>query len=316
MRTVTSVYPQGCTPVLDVLHSNINFMERLMTLYNIASPSGKEKTMLRYLKAELKRMGVSCWQDRQGNLYAVKGRAKTYPCVVAHVDEVHRHRTGTYGAHVVADAMVIGYDHRHKRMTGIGADDKNGIWVCLKCLEDFKVMKCAFFVQEENGCIGSREADMTFFSDCRFVLQCDRRGNSDFVTRIHGTELCTCDFIGCAAAPKYGYQPAEGATTDVYVLKRRGLPVSCANISCGYYEPHTDREYTILDDLHKCYRFVRHIVIAHKTVSVHSPEAEQYPFPGYYELFGIGGYSEEEYQRIMKRFISGCSRKPLKKDFI
>ena len=107
-------------------------MERLMTLYNIASPSGKEKPMLRYLKAEMKRMGIACRQDRLGNLYAVKGQAKTYPCVVAHVDEVHRHRTGTYGAYVVADAMVIGYDYRHKRMTGIGADDKNGIWICLK----------------------------------------------------------------------------------------------------------------------------------------------------------------------------------------
>ena len=94
-----------------------------MTLYNIASPSGKEKPMLRYLKAEMKRMGIACRQDRLGNLYAVKGQAKTYPCVVAHVDEVHRHRTGTYGAYVVADAMVIGYDYRHKRMTGIGADD-------------------------------------------------------------------------------------------------------------------------------------------------------------------------------------------------
>jgi len=61
---------------------------------------------------------------------------------------------------------------------------------------------------------------------------------------------------------------------------------------------------------------VRHIVIAHKTVSIHSPEAEQYPFSGYYELFGIGGYSEEEYQRMLGRFKSGCSRKLLKKDFI
>lgn len=290
-------------------------MERLITLYNIASPSGKEKSMLRYLKTELKCMGIACRQDRQGNLYAVKGRAKTYPCIVAHVDEVHRHRTGTYGAHVVADAMVIGYDHRRKCMTGIGADDKNGIWLCLKCLEDFMVMKCVFFIGEETGCTGSREADMAFFSDCRFVLQCDRRGNSDFVTRIHGTELCAREFVGCVNLPKYGYKPAEGATTDVYVLKRRGLPVSCANISCGYYEPHTDREYTILEDLYKCYRLVRHIIIAHKTVSVHSPEQEQCPFPRYYEAFGIGGYSEEEYQRMVRWFKNGCSRKPLKKDF-
>ena len=60
--------------------------------------------------------------------------------------------------------MIVGYDHRHKRMVGIGADDKNGIWICLKCLEDFKAVKCAFFVQEEVGRIGSSHADMTFFS--------------------------------------------------------------------------------------------------------------------------------------------------------
>ena len=39
-------------------------------------------------------------------------------------------------------------------------------------------------------------------------------------------------------------------------LKRNGLEVSCVNLSCGYYEPHTDNEYTILSDLCKCYRFV------------------------------------------------------------
>ena len=283
-------------------------MERLVALYNTASPSGREEPMICLLKAELERMGIPHYRDRKGNLYAVKGRAKTYPCVVAHMDEVHRRSGKGYAAHIVDGRFVIGYDRKRKKTAGIGADDKNGIWICLKCLEDFKVMKCAFFVQEENGCIGSREADMAFFSDCRFVLQCDRRGDSDFITRIHGTELCTRDFIGCAAAPKYGYKPAEGATTDVYILKRRGLPVSCANISCGYYEPHTDREYTILEDLHKCYRFVRHIVIAHKTVSIHSPEAEQYPFSGYYELFGLTGYSEEDYIRLSEETYMGHAK--------
>ena len=68
IKAVAGVYPQGCTPVLDVLYSNINYMKRLMTLYNIASPSGKEKPILRYLKAEMKRMGIACRQDRLGNL--------------------------------------------------------------------------------------------------------------------------------------------------------------------------------------------------------------------------------------------------------
>lgn len=91
--------------------------------------------------------------------------------------------------------FVIGYDRKRKKTAGIGADDKNGIWICLKCLEDFKIMKCAFFVQEETGCIGSGEADMDFFADCRFVLQCDRKGDSDLVTRISGMDLCSEEFL-------------------------------------------------------------------------------------------------------------------------
>ena len=278
-------------------------MERLMALYNTASPSGREKSMIRLLKAELTGMGITHYQDRKGNLYAVKGRARTYPCVVAHMDEVHRRSGGDYAAHMVDGHFVVGYDRKRKKMAGIGADDKNGIWICLKCLEDFKVMKCAFFVQEETGCIGSGAADMGFFADCRFVLQCDRKGDSDLVTRISGMDLCSEEFIERINPEKYGYQVADGMHTDVYALKRRGLGISCVNISCGYYEPHTDHEYTVLKDLAKCYRLVRHIVCCHKEVSRHTPSPVRRSMPGYYELFGARGYDEELFMRYRKKYV-------------
>ena len=273
-----------------------------MALYNIASPSGGEKRMARFITDELRRMGIPYRKDRYGNIYAVKGNRRSYPCVVAHMDEVHRRKTGTYAAHLVAESMIVGYDHKHRRMTGIGADDKNGIWICLKCLESFKAMKCAFFVQEENGCIGSRKADMDFFADCRFVIGCDRRGNSDIITRVHGTELCSEEFLETVSPGRYGYHPASGLSTDVHTLKTRGLSVSCINLSCGYYEPHTDREYTIWEDLCKCYRFVRHIVCCHKRASPHKARTEKTFIHGYYELFGMTGYSEKEYIRFMKKY--------------
>lgn len=275
-------------------------MEKLMALYNISSPSGKEGKIAGFIIGELRRMGIPFRQDRYGNIYAVKGNRESYPCVVAHMDEVHRRKTGSYAAHLVADSMIVGYDHKRKRMTGIGADDKNGIWICLKCLEDFKAVKCAFFVQEEIGCIGSGHADMSFFSDCRFVIQCDRKGNGDMVTQINGMRLCSNEFISAVDPRKYGYKPAQGLATDVAALKRNGLEVSCVNLSCGYYEPHTDNEYTVLADLCKCYRFVRHIICCHKETSTHIPETERKPFPGYYELFGPAGYSEKDYIRLSK----------------
>ena len=260
--------------------------------------------MAGFIIGELRRMGIPFRQDRHGNIYAVKGNRESYPCVVAHMDEVHRRKTGTYAAHLVADSMIVGYDHKRKRMTGIGADDKNGIWICLKCLEDFKAVKCAFFVQEEIGCIGSGHADMSFFSDCRFVIQCDRKGNGDMVTQINGMRLCSNEFISAVDPRRYGYKPAQGLATDVAALKRNGLEVSCVNLSCGYYEPHTDNEYTILADLCKCYRFVRHIICCHKETSTHIPETERKPFPGYYELFGTAGYSEKDYIRLSEEYRS------------
>ena len=39
--------------------------------------------------------------------------------------------------------------------------------------------------------------------------------------------------------------------TDVLELKEKGLKVSCLNLSCGYYEPHTDHEFTVKKDLLK-----------------------------------------------------------------
>ena len=276
-------------------------MEKLMALYNIASPSGREGKMARFITSELERMGIFHCKDRYGNIYAVKGNRKSYPCVVAHMDEVHRRKTGTYATHLVANSMIVGYSHKYKRMAGIGADDKNGIWVCLKCLEDFKAMKCVFFTEEETGCTGSRNADMDFFEDCRFVIGCDRRGNGDIITRINGTELCSKEFLEVIQPEKYGYWPTNGLSTDVYALKTRGLDISCVNLSCGYYEPHTDREYTIYEDLCKCYRFVRHIIRRHKTVSTHIIGEERLLLHGYYELFGMAGYDEKEYMRLMRK---------------
>ena len=41
----------------------------------------------------------------------------------------------------------------------------------------------------------------------------------------------------------------SGGMTDVMQLAHNGLEVAMANFSCGYYKPHTDKEYVIIDEL-------------------------------------------------------------------
>ena len=142
----------------------------------------------------------------------------------------------------------------------MGADDKNGVFICLECLKKYDSMKVVFFREEETGCKGSSEAVRSFFDDGRFVIQPDRKGNSDLITNIGYSELCSEGLIEAIEPEKWGYMEENGLMTDILTLKEKGLEVSCINVSCGYYNAHTDEEITVKKDLMKCLRFIEHII--------------------------------------------------------
>lgn len=252
-------------------------MELLKELYGISAQTHQEQNMIAFVSQRLTDLGVSFKKDKAGNIYATKGKAKTYPCLAAHLDEVHQAREKGYEVLFVKDEFIIGFNSGKREFNGIGADDKNGIWICLKCLEKYDNLKCVFFVGEEQGCIGSRQADMKFFDDCRFVLQCDRKGNSDFINRIYGESLCSSQFLKDANLKEHGYKEENGMQTDVRTLRDRGLEISCANISCGYYYPHTPHEMTNIEDLKKCLTLVEHIIEKCREVYTYKEVRPQWP---------------------------------------
>ncbi len=247
-------------------------MELLKKLYEIHSPSGKEKRIKQFIKRYIHSNIPNCIieTDKVGNLYITKGEASEYPCIIAHLDQVQTLHSSDFKA--IETEVIFGYSNKNRSFQGLGADDKNGIWVCLKALQECDCLKIAFFVQEEIGCIGSSQADLTFFDDCRFVLQADRKGHSDFITTIGWSPLCSEEFIKDCQIEKFGYKEATGMITDVGELKHQGLPISVANISCGYYEPHTDQEFTVKADLQNCLALVCHIIETCQKVYPHKSQ--------------------------------------------
>ena len=223
--------------------------------------SGQENAMRKFIKKYVKENipGASCRQDH-GNIYIVKGEADTYPCVVAHLDQVQTKHSPDFTTFEM-DGKIFGFSGRSARQEGLGADDKNGIWVALKCLEHFDAIKVALFKEEEVGCGGSEVADMSFFTDCRFCLQADRRNGGDLITNICGP-ICSDAFIKAIKpfADDHGYKETSGMMTDVETLSDNGVGISCINISCGYYNPHTDEEYTNIVELENCLWFVMDII--------------------------------------------------------
>ena len=233
----------------------------LKRLYSIHSPSGKEHKMIGFLLNHLKDIvpDIKMTKDGNGNIYIKKGDAQTYPCMVAHLDQVQHNYPKDFKAIETRD-IIFGYSPSEHSYIGPGADDKNGVFLCIEALKKYDCLKVALFTREEVGCIGSNNCDMEFFKDCRFVIQCDRKGNSDFITTIGWSEICSDKFIQDVTPEKWGYQHGIGMMTDVQALHERGLGVSAVNLSCGYYNPHSDEELTVKADLVKCWRLVQHII--------------------------------------------------------
>ena len=230
-------------------------MKLLKQLYEIYSPSRKEDKMMAFLKDECLKAGAKVVEDA-GNLYAIKGEADTYPCVVAHTDQVQTAACRVFQA----KDIVFGLSLDGRSFEGLGADDKNGIWIALKCLQSFDAMKVAFFREEETGCQGSAKATVAFFDNCRFVIQCDRKGGKDFINRIGNMQICSDVFVKDAKIKDFGFKKEAGMMTDVQKLRNLGVKVSCCNISCGYYEPHSSKEYTVLPELKNTLAFVKSII--------------------------------------------------------
>lgn len=246
-------------------------MELLRQLYKVHSLSGNEKAMKKFVRKYIRRHipDVKIRTDRKGNLYIIKGVAETYPCIAAHLDQVQREHSKDFTL-IETKGLIFGYSPRSRRQEGLGADDKNGIWIALKCLEKYDTLKVVFFVEEETGCQGSNQADMDFFMDCRFVIQPDRRGYKDLITSIGWMELCSDEFLKASGYESFGYKTTEGLMTDILALKERGLEISCINLSCGYYEPHTDNEFTVKKDLLNCLKLVEHIIENCTDIYLHS----------------------------------------------
>lgn len=233
-------------------------MELLKRLYSINSKSGHEAEIKGLVLASIADVDAVVEYDDFGNIFITKGVAESYPCVTAHLDEVH---TSEERVIVDQEGSIFAVDASGERV-GFGADDKNGVWIILKLLHELPTLKVVLFVEEERdgdkaGCRGSRACSLDFFDNVTALLALDRKGGTEVVTVGKGdVRLCDDDFVPQQLRAEYGYECVNGGRTDVVALKERGLETPCCNIGCGYYNAHKSDEYTLVAELHKAHDFV------------------------------------------------------------
>lgn len=238
--------------------------QRLIDVLSVQSSSGKEYMMIEYIKDFVsKNVPEASLVVKNNNIYVTKGSSENYPCVVSHTDTVHDiHKDFKVFDN---DGILFAFSNDKQQQVGVGGDDNVGVWICLEMLLDLDIVKCAFFHSEEVGCVGSSQADMDWFKDVGYVFQSDRRGNNDFVNSIGGKDLFGKDFSDKIAPvlEYHEYKETSGAMTDVEQLVDNGLDVCVANMSSGYYNPHTDSETVDYYDAENCldliYNLIQHL---------------------------------------------------------
>ena len=240
-------------------------LKLLKRLYLIDHISCEEHDMISFiLNYCYKIPHLTFSMDKESNLFITKNTTnpEKYACVVAHMDTVHDFASAR--ELVIHNGIISARYIKSGIQCGLNADDCNGILVALQLLETLPNLKVCFTTQEEMGGVGAREAanNIEFFLDVQYLIQADRRGNSDLITHTNGINSASEKFVEDIQSlmDKYNYSEKTGTFTDIGVLADE-LLISGVNVSCGYYNEHTFRETCNISELNNCLNFIHDIIV-------------------------------------------------------
>lgn len=237
-------------------------LNRLKEVLSIPTHSRSEGLMIEYLERTLTEKGYSYKKDSLGSIYVTKvtkGNPTHLPCFVAHTDTVHHINHNLMVVQLEEDDKTIltGIDSETLKPSGIGGDDKCGVFLCLEMLDKLDNVKVALFVSEEIGCIGSHQADTEFFKNVGYAIQYDSpKGNSMSLT-LMGKKLFNekSDFGGKVSnlIVEHGITSWERHPyTDIWPLMEK-FNFSCLNLAAGYHRYHTHNEYVVVEEVQNAF---------------------------------------------------------------
>jgi hypothetical protein len=158
--------------------------------------------------------------------------------LVAHMDTVHKELP----KHII-------YTEKGNKVsspTGIGGDDRCGIYMILQIIKKYHC-SVLFCEDEEIGGVGADKFIASPISrDLKFnyIIEFDRKGSNDAVFYNCDNEdfekFITKDF----------FKTAYGSFSDISVIAP-ALKCAAVNLSCGYYNAHTEKEYVLISEMRR-----------------------------------------------------------------
>jgi len=186
--------------------------------------------------------------------------------LVAHTDVVHRE----------LPALIV-HDKEQDILwspTGIGGDDRCGVYAILKICEKYKPY-VLFTTGEEKGGLGAKKfVEEIEELPVNFIIEIDRRGNNQVVFY----QCENQDFRNYILS--FGFDLNYGSYSDVSTLSREYDIAGC-NLSAGYYNEHTTNEHIFLDHLQNTIEKVKQILDDKENHKFYDCQEKKYDYSKY-----------------------------------
>lgn len=173
--------------------------------------------------------------------------------LVAHLDTVHKEKVET-----ICRSSKIWMSPQ-----GIGGDDRCGVYALVSIHEKAKKKPWLLFTcGEEIGGVGANRFIEALYKDnelmermrsMKLIIELDRKGKDEAVYY-----NCYCPELENYITSK-GFHTDYGSYSDIVDIAPV-LKVAAVNLSCGYYNAHTQHEYIVIPELENTIKVVTEIV--------------------------------------------------------
>ena len=217
----------------------------LIKLYNIHSVSGTdgEREICDWLCKRLDELKVK-YTRLNNNIYRFSQDSEVL--LSAHLDQVQTNGRAEH-FYLLDKRYIVGYNSKYQR-TSLGADDKNGVWIILKLLEQGVDVDFIISSSEEIGCKGIAEVEPHLKEhlnyrkyDYRYCIVLDRRGQKEILNRGSTGKYCDALATNLKNFWDKGYSVGSGSVSDTATICKY---IESVNLSVAYESPHTANEKT------------------------------------------------------------------------
>lgn len=203
--------------------------------------------------------------------------------LAAHMDTVHKEKCTIICTSQNGDCIMS--------PQGIGGDDRCGIFMVL---ETIKELHCSviFTEDEEIGCIGANKFCKSGIEPSvplNYIIEFDRKNDNDAV-------FYDCDnpeFEEFITDKTIGFKTAYGSCSDIsYIAPHLGI--AAVNLSCGYYNQHTQHEYVIMSEMMRNIERGKQLIRKPCDKFEYIEAVYNYDYSKYKGYYGYGGYGSKK----------------------